>query len=284
MKLKNIMIVLVFVSVLITGTSFTRIAVGDKYCCMSPVVRWKFAIYTGECDAETGCHFHKLKGTGLLEYFGLKKINCPCEDFYKDNNNLALDNDTTAERLPYNDFKIAVKKQKSKLLHKSTDRISNFLFNALNDDVFFYWKETPWDFNGVTQKPKQGNIACGYFITNTLSDLGFKIERIKLAQSASSVMINELCVNIKRFSEFKKLENYMAAQPNNSAFIIGLDFHTGYILKDKSGSYFMHSNYINKQGVIKEKIQTSKALQQSKTYMIGSLTGNKKLVQEWVKE
>lgn len=45
------------------------------YCAESLVVRWKFAIYTGECDAETGCHFYKMEGTGILEYFGFKKNN-----------------------------------------------------------------------------------------------------------------------------------------------------------------------------------------------------------------
>lgn len=50
------------------------------YCCESPTVRWKFAIYCGECDNETGCHYVKIKGTGVREYFGLKKIDCMPND------------------------------------------------------------------------------------------------------------------------------------------------------------------------------------------------------------
>ena len=49
----------------------------DHYCCESPTYRWKFAIYCGECDDETGCHFKKIEKTGLAEYFGLSEI--PCE-------------------------------------------------------------------------------------------------------------------------------------------------------------------------------------------------------------
>jgi len=45
-----------------------------RYTVLEPVWRWKFAIYTGECDDETGCHFEKMPGTGLLEYVGLKEI------------------------------------------------------------------------------------------------------------------------------------------------------------------------------------------------------------------
>ena len=44
------------------------------YYAESPIVRWKFAIYTGECNDETGCHYLKMKETGILEYFGVKKI------------------------------------------------------------------------------------------------------------------------------------------------------------------------------------------------------------------
>lgn len=48
----------------------------DYYCCESPTVRWKFAIYCGECDDETGCHYIKLEDTGILEYFGFREVNC----------------------------------------------------------------------------------------------------------------------------------------------------------------------------------------------------------------
>ena len=54
---------------------FVKIGTGMT-CGESPVVRWKFAIYRGECDDETGCHFSKMEENGILEYFGLKKISC----------------------------------------------------------------------------------------------------------------------------------------------------------------------------------------------------------------
>lgn len=55
--------------------SFIKIKT-DYYCCESPTIRWKFAIYCGECDDETGCHYTLVKNTGVLEYFGLKPIPC----------------------------------------------------------------------------------------------------------------------------------------------------------------------------------------------------------------
>lgn len=112
--------------------------------------------------------------------------------------------------------------------------------------------------------------------------MGFKISRVKLAQAASSKIINELCKEVKNYAKFEDLEQYLKNQPDQSVFIVGLDFHTGYILKDKTGLYFLHSNYIDRKGVMKESIQTSYALKSSKTFMIGNLTKNEKLLNEWI--
>ena len=61
---------------------FLRLRVGNEYCCEQPLVRWKFAIYYGECwEGESGdsCKFTKIEGTGWREYFGLKDFECPCD-------------------------------------------------------------------------------------------------------------------------------------------------------------------------------------------------------------
>lgn len=186
------------------------------------------------------------------------------------------------EKQDYTTFKNSIALSKSNLKAKSFQEKSNFLYKLVNNEIYPYWKGTGWDFNGTTQKPQDGAIACGYFITNTLTDLGFKIERTKLAQAVSSKMINELCVDVDRFSTIENLEKYLNSQPNNSVFIVGLDFHTGYILKDSTGNYFLHSNYIDRKGVMKEKIKESAALNSSKSFMIGNLSNNKKLIENWI--
>ncbi|MBI1307471.1 MAG: hypothetical protein GC181_12790 [Bacteroidetes bacterium] len=183
--------------------------------------------------------------------------------------------------LDYPTFKDSILHFQKNSADSSDSVVSEFLFHRLNLDIPGYWSGTKWDFNGMTRTPGKGKIACGYFITNTLVDLGFTLERIKLAQSASSVLIKELCVDIKHYSKIENLQNYLKTQPVNSAFIVGLDFHTGYILKDESGTWFMHSNYINQSGVIKEEISQSVALKQSKTFMLGNLLANAKLIEKW---
>jgi hypothetical protein len=207
-----------------------------------------------------------------------------------DSSGLKMKNSTPVDSVAnghpdYETFKSSIRKKKSDLVgNNSSQDASDYLYNLLNNDIYFYWKGTPWDFNGDTQKPGEGSIACGYFVTNTLVDLGFKIQRLKLAQAVSSEMINTLCTDIHRFTAFEKLQKYLIGQQGQGVFIIGLDFHTGYILKDSLGSYFLHSNYIYGEGVVKEKTGESPALKNNKTFMIGSLSGNKEILKKWLHE
>jgi hypothetical protein len=189
---------------------------------------------------------------------------------------------TANTKVDYTEFKKNVNGNKSLLINHPTKDIGNYLFKLVDDDIYNYWAGTPWEFHGVTQQPKTGSIACGYFVTNTLTDLGFKIDRVGLAECRSGDMIKKLCTGIKSFNSLSKLDSYLAKQPVNSVFIIGLDFHTGYVIKTASGCYFMHSYYYKNIGVVKEKIDESQALSTNKFFMIGSLTANEGLLRKWV--
>src|SRR5688572_11801089 len=60
---------------------------------------------------------------------------------------------------------------------KKTDvqKIPAYLETCLRDSMFEYWYGTRWGFYGTTPKPRQGKIACGYFVTTTLKHLGLNI-------------------------------------------------------------------------------------------------------------
>lgn len=144
-------------------------------------------------------------------------------------------------------------------------------FSFINHDVPQYWTGTPWSFSGTSREPQKGTIACGYFVTNTLSDYGFNINRTYLAQQASSVMIKKLCKDIQHFNKRQDLEKYILSKDKNQVYLVGLDFHTGYITRENRDTYFIHSNYIQNKGVVKELTKNSQALNASKTFMIGTL-------------
>ena len=50
----------------------------------------------------------------------------------------------------------------------------------LEKDFFTIWNGTQWDFYGTTQVPQKGKIACGYFVTTVLRDMGVKIDRVNV--------------------------------------------------------------------------------------------------------
>lgn len=195
-------------------------------------------------------------------FFLLLLIVIGCKKTEYDKN--ASAENSAAKKVSYSDFLLSVKE-------KSETEKRNYLFTFINYDVPNYWTGTPWSFNGTTRNPQRGSIACGYFVTNTLTDFGFNINRTYLAQQASSVMINKLCKDIQYFGKRQDLEQYILNKDKNKVYIVGLDFHTGFITRENKDTYFIHSSYIKSKGVVKELTTTSQALNASKTFMIGTL-------------
>ncbi|MEP3891220.1 MAG: hypothetical protein ABJN69_12230 [Hellea sp.] len=157
------------------------------------------------------------------------------------------------------------------------------LFQWVHNDMFEYWDDTQWDFYGMSRIAGEGEIACGYFVTTLLKDLGFDIDRIRLAKARSGVMIEELTRDIKKTNSLNAILDYVKAQPEGSVFIIGLDFHTGFITSAPDGIYFLHSNYIGREGVVREYAISSEALHDSGFYMIGNLSTRADIMDLWQK-
>src|SRR5205823_2478360 len=47
-------------------------------------------------------------------------------------------------------------------------RARRALLDAFARDLFPAWAGTPWDYNGTATRPREGKIACGYFVTTLL--------------------------------------------------------------------------------------------------------------------
>lgn len=153
------------------------------------------------------------------------------------------------------------------------DSLKKHRFTMLVDSIFPYWYETKWAFHGYTTTPRKGKIACGYFVTTTLRDVGVQLQRIKLAQQAASGIIEKLCVknSIKRYTKLSSLQAYMDKAKNNSIFILGLDKHVGFVIKQDHKSYFIHSGYVGQKKVARERLEKSYCVLYSNILMIGQL-------------
>ena len=143
---------------------------------------------------------------------------------------------------------------------------------------------TVWDFNGISNVPGKGEIACGYFVSTTLKHCGFNLNRYKLAQQASAVITKEFCgadQTTKHIGLDKALIYLSAYQ--KGLFIVGLDYHVGFIVIENAEMFFVHSDCINGM-VVREKLVESEAFQSSRVYVIGKLLPNNTVIKNWMLE
>lgn len=162
----------------------------------------------------------------------------------------------------------------------------DYLFRITSKEVFPQWYGTQWDFNGVTRTPKKGKIACGYFVTNILTDLGFNIPRIKWAQSASEVFIKKIASKgqTKRFMKrpLNEVKRYLMSL-GNGIYLVGLDIHVGFIVAENNKLRFVHSSYYKPgEGVISEKLDSWNPLRDSNYRIVGKIFSDK-MIENWIK-
>ena len=158
--------------------------------------------------------------------------------------------------------------------------------DAVINNIVPQWIGTSWSFNGTTEIPRQGSIACGYFVTTVLRDAGLVLARIKLSQCPSEEMIRTL-VQTKYISRFSNttMNDFINSihQKGYGLFIIGLDCHTGFIYNDGNEIYFINASYINEKKVISEKAATSWILQKSKYKIIGKISADEFALDKWIR-
>ena len=70
------------------------------------------------------------------------------------------------------------------------DSVSEIFTKKLLSDIIPYWYGTEWDFNGYTSQPQKGKIACGYFVSTTLRDMGLNLNRYELAKKDQKTKLN----------------------------------------------------------------------------------------------
>ena len=180
-----------------------------------------------------------------------------------------------------------------RVYHRSSESIKKIISaeagklftRLLTEKIFPHWYGTPWDFNGTTEVPGTGTIACGYFVTTTLRDAGIKINRYKVAQQTAEKIVTLISSeqNIRRFRS-RPIEEIKAdmKERGNGLYIVGLDFHVGYLLQEGDSTYFIHSNYLNRSGVMKESPWMNSVFYYSRYKIIGKISTDEKFLKNWL--
>lgn len=158
------------------------------------------------------------------------------------------------------------------------------LTGIIINDLIPHWYGTPWSFNGTTQVPGEGSIACGYFVTTVLRDAGVSLDRVALAQAASEKMIKALTPEseIKRYSSLS-VDDFERAVLGlgDGLYIVGLDYHTGFIHVRDSEARFIHSGG---NGVISQPFSESPEMTKSAYRVVGRISTPRFVREHWIGE
>lgn len=167
---------------------------------------------------------------------------------------------------------------------KALDSASVYLYSKLLNDIVPHWYGTDWDFNGHTNIPNDGEIACGYFVSTTLKHLGFNLNRFKMAQQAGLIEAKMLQtkseLNIYRNLPFESLKHKVNRVYADGVYFVGLDNHVGYVLIEDKELYFLHSSYCDDKVVI-EFAENSPCFA-SNIYVFAEISTNRNLVKNWI--
>lgn len=148
------------------------------------------------------------------------------------------------------------------------------------------WRGTGYDFNGVAERPGEGKIACGYYVSTLIRDAGFKVNRYKLAQQPSANILRtfteaENC----QLRVGEKYDSYADWLESNEPgiYLMGLDTHVGFVVVERSGDMkFLHSSGIEKAGVVEEPRDQALAIKWSKWRMLGDFTADPDVIRTWL--
>ena len=163
---------------------------------------------------------------------------------------------------------------------------SLLLRRAIVDELAPHWYGTPWAYHGTTQVPGEGSIACGYFVTTLLRDVGLDLPRVRLAQVPSETMIRALVDRpaIRRYSDVP-IDGFVESvrEWGEGLYIVGLDIHVGFVVHDERGVRFLHSSYVEPSQVVEEPAEDSVILAGSRYRVLGRLTTDAGLLESWLR-
>ena len=173
--------------------------------------------------------------------------------------------------------------EKKKVIDSARYVFTDFLLN----EIVPHWYGTVWDFDGYTEKPNKGVIACGYFVSTTLKHIGLNMNRYKFAQQwgineartlqpDSSLRIYDIESTYDVYKVIDTLEKTL----KDGLYFVGLSNHVGYVYLKNHTLYFLHSNYIDGYVMI-EKARYSNAFR-SMIYVIADITHNDSLIKKWI--
>ncbi len=191
--------------------------------------------------------------------------------------------------LSYQEMKQMVGRVRAQLISNELETATDSVFtDLLVNRIFPYWYGTSWSFEGHTTQAGKGEIACGYFVSTTLQHLGLELNRYRLAQQlpiheAKSLAIDTSLVLTWELDSANKNIEKLYSLTQEGIYFIGFDAsHVGFLLNRAAQIYLIHSNYLDTQGVMIERVEESEVFASYGRFHLVPISGNPFLLKHWL--
>jgi hypothetical protein len=160
------------------------------------------------------------------------------------------------------------------------------VYRTIVDRILPCWYGTAWEFNGSTDTPGVGAIACGTFVGTVLRDAGFNTDRIAQGRQPSEDIIKNFTSvkSIRRYSNapVSRIETDLQAA-GDGLYVVGLDIHAGLITVKNGQARFVHSSYYPPQKVVSESLSGHNPFNDSKYRVTGRILEDE-MIRKWISE
>jgi len=158
------------------------------------------------------------------------------------------------------------------------------LLAYFENSAFPAWAGTTWNFYGTSTTPREGTIACGYYVTTVLEQAGFRVERARLAQQASAFVVSTLArgtrVEWLRPPGNAEAVAMIRERFGDGLFVVGFDFHVGFLRLAGDRTAFCHSSWID-PGVVTCEDPVASGAFASTLYVVGDAL-NDRVLDDWL--
>jgi hypothetical protein len=142
------------------------------------------------------------------------------------------------------------------------------------DRFFTAWLGSRWGL-GLPQstRPGQGKVNCGVFVGVIMRDAGFNLPIWKFNRQDTYHAIRSLAPRRTiRYFHKVPMTDFLAAvrKMGSGLFVIGLDFHIGFLRQDERGLRFVHASYVTRT-VVDEAAAQAIPIVTSKYRMVGKI-------------
>lgn len=192
----------------------------------------------------------------------------------------AIDYDEARHRLE--ERRVALARELPRHPKETIRSARELLVRTLRDEILPAWNGTEWAMDGTSVVPREGSIACGYFVSTTLLHAGFRVERARLGQQASEHITRSLVTTAPIWhTSDQPIDAFLERlrRGGDGIYLVGLDNHVGFVIVDGDATWFHHAA----PGVVRREPARTASFLSTSHYRESAKLFDDALVETWLR-